>query len=397
MDKDSHEGEQMTRTFERGKTILVDGPASLTIFSGNAEVFGSLLRNGKKIVIREGKRLPITVEEAAEIEISVGEKANIQEISGRTIPSSWIKAYEELAHSQKRTLVAMVMGAVDSGKTSFCTYLTNRLLRENRKVALLDGDLGQSDIGPPCAIAYAFLTAPVVDLFTLKAENAFFVGVTSPSRAVDKVIKGLSLSLEEILNRNPDFVIVNTDGWIEGEDAVDYKVQLVETINPNILFFIQREHELTSLLDALERKRKTIVDSPSVIRQRSREKRKSLRELGYSKYLGKGKVRSIPLSWVRIEENEFIGLSLNHENRQKKGEEEGRLTALYDSESRFLGIGTLQQINYTRKVMKIFTPVLEEISIIAIGKIRLDKNLKEISTASPWEDHSDHTVLKRTP
>ncbi|MGC9346339.1 MAG: Clp1/GlmU family protein, partial [Candidatus Bathyarchaeales archaeon] len=100
--------------------------------------------------------------------ISFGENANIEEVDGNTIPSSWTEAYEELLNIQMRPVTAMVLGTVDSGKTSFCTYLTNKLLNGKQKVAILDGDLGQSDVGPPCTVAYAFVTKPVTDLFSLE-------------------------------------------------------------------------------------------------------------------------------------------------------------------------------------------------------------------------------------
>lgn len=437
----------MNRTVESEKTLLVDGPASLKVVSGKVKVFGSMLRNGRKVVIREGKRLPFMVEEAATFDISLGENANIEEVDGSTIPSSWIEAYEELLTLQMKPVTVMVLGAVDSGKTSFCTYFTNKLLNEKQKVAILDGDLGQSDIGPPCTIAYAFVARPVTDLFNLEAKNAFFVGVTSPSKAIDKVIEGLASLKKEILSDNPNFVIINTDGWVEWEDAVDYKFQLVEQLNPDIIFCIQQKNELASLSDALEKRRKVIVDSPSAIRQRSRDKRRSLRELGYMKYLENAKVRSIPLSWLKIEENEFIGLSVTRGNIKKawkiyellgakplhlaelrdkicmvigrsrwihsdnirkveeftkkkvvvvrKGEEEGLLMALYDAERKFLGIGVLREIHYRRKVMKIYTPVSKDISIVAIGKLKLDKNLKEIPPAFAEENQLNSTTFKR--
>jgi polynucleotide 5'-hydroxyl-kinase GRC3/NOL9 len=82
----------------------------------------------------------------------------------------------------------MVVGKADSGKTSYCTYLINKLTNAKRKVAILDGDLGQSDIGPPCTVAYAFVAKPLTELYELKAENAFFVGVTSPSAAMAKTV-----------------------------------------------------------------------------------------------------------------------------------------------------------------------------------------------------------------
>mgnify|MGYP001116753663 CR=1 FL=1 len=272
----------MNLTIEKGKTLLVDGPASVTVISGVVEVFGSIIVSTNKVVIREGKRLPFAVEETATFDISLGENANVEDVDGNTILTSWVESFDELLTFPKKPVTVVVLGTVDSGKTSFCTYLTNKLLRERKKVAILDGDLGQSDIGPPCTVAYTFVTSPVTDLFNLEAKNAFFVGVTSPSVTINKVIDGLASLKKEILGDDPDFVVINTDGWVEGEEAVNYKIQLVKELSPDIIFCMQQKDEMAPLINALETFRKVVVvDSPSAIRQRSREKRRNLRELGY--------------------------------------------------------------------------------------------------------------------
>ncbi|MEM3641497.1 MAG: Clp1/GlmU family protein, partial [Candidatus Bathyarchaeia archaeon] len=240
----------MNKTVESGKTLLVDGPASVAVVSGRVEVFGAVLESTSRVVIREGKRLPFVVKEKASFDILLGDDASIEEVDGSTIPSSWDKAYEELLNFQEKSITALVLGTVDSGKTSFCTYLINKLTSEKLKVAILDGDLGQSDIGPPCTLAYAFVTRPITDLFSLEARNAFFVGLTSPSKVVDKVIKGLDLLKKEIFNENPDFIIVNSDGWIEDAEAVNYKVKLVEKLSPDVIFCIQRKGEMAPILNA---------------------------------------------------------------------------------------------------------------------------------------------------
>jgi polynucleotide 5'-kinase involved in rRNA processing len=61
----------------------------------------------------------------------------------------------------------------------------------------------------------------------------------------------------------------------------------------------------------------------------------------------------------------------------RKGEEEGLLVGLYRNDKKFLGIGVLREIDYSRKTLKVFTPVSEGISIVASGRVKLDKNLKE--------------------
>jgi len=414
-----------------GKTLLVDGPASVTLVSGKAEVFGYAMRNMEKVVIRDGKRMPFFVKEKATFNVSLGENANVEEVEGNTIPLSWDEAYEELAAIQTKPVTAIVLGTVDSGKTSFCTYLVNRLLNEKYKVAILDGDLGQSDIGPPCTLAYAFVSRHVTDLFNLEAKNAFFVGVTSPSKAVEKVIQGLTLLYAEILSGNPDFVVINTDGWVEGEEAIAYKVQLIEKINPSIIYCIQQDEKLKPLLGAVKDFKTVVIDSPQTIKQRSREKRRSLRELGYIKYLKNARVQSIPVSWLKIESDEILAPGKNFGDKRRereiyellgmkplymvelrdkiyvvigrnrwinpenikrteetvgkkvvvtfKGEEKGLLLALYNDERRFLGIGVLREIDYRRRVVKIFTPVSSGISTVAFGKVKLDENLKEVA------------------
>jgi polynucleotide 5'-kinase involved in rRNA processing len=208
-------------------------------------------------------------------------------------------------------------------------------------------------------------------LYGLKAENAFFVGVTSPSEAVNKTIKGMALMKAEILDKTPDFIIVNTDGWVEGEEAVEYKSRLAAELNPDVIINFQQKDELAPLLVALEKFRKIMIDSPMAVRQRSREKRKSLRELGYIKYLRDAKVETLPSNLLTMEEENATPI--------RQTIEEGLLLGLYDFHRKFLGIGILREFDYARKTLKVFTSVTAKPSGIVLGKARLDENLKEVT------------------
>ena len=360
----------MKQTVEGGKTLLVDGPASVQIVSGKAEILGFPVKHVGKIVVREGKRLPFFVAENASFEISLGENASVEEVDGNTIPQSWVDAVEVLKSFQKKPVIAMVMGKADSGKTSFCTHLINKLVNAKHKVTILDGDLGQSDIGPPCTVAYAFITKPLMELYSLRAENAFFVGATSPSEAASKTIDSLALMKAEILEKTVDFVVVNTNGWVEGEEAVEYKTRLAEKLEADVIFCIQQKDEVEPLLTALMKFRKMAVNSSSAVKQRSAEKRKNLREMSYAKYLTNAKVKSLPLSQLTFEEKTVRQI--------RQGEERGLLLGLYDAQRKFLGIGILREVDSVRKTLRFLTSVSANPSIIAIGKVRLDKNFKEV-------------------
>lgn len=422
----------MKHKIKDGNTLLVDGPASVSLISGKAEVYGLKLRKKMKVVVREGKRLPFAVEEAAELDISTGEGANIKKVEGYTTPPSWMEAAKEISEWEINPLTVMVIGTVDSGKTSFCTFLINKLFNQREKIALLDGDVGQSDVGPPTTVSYSSVPQPVTDLFNLRAKDAYFLGVTSPNTVIDQMIRGMISLNKKILAGNPDLVLINTDGWVQGEEALNYKFQLIQKINPDIIFFLKKEDELDPLITQLRGFRKIEVNSPSAASQKSSKKRRRLRELGYVKYLRNSKVRSIPINWLKIEGNGFIELGeekilVNHSGkirevlgtkplhfaelqdkicmviRRKRrinldeiermeeitekevrvvhnGEEVGLITSLYDSEERWLGLGLIDEIDYDRKIVKISTPVSGEISTVELGRLKLDKNFRETST-----------------
>jgi polynucleotide 5'-hydroxyl-kinase GRC3/NOL9 len=420
----------MNLTVEDDKTLLVEGPAAVTILSGKVTVFGSLVREASRIVIREGKRLPFTVEKTANLDISLGENGRVEKVDGNTIPLTWTRASEILLRCPKKPSIAIVLGGVDSGKTSFCTYLVNEIIDKKRTVAVLDGDLGQSDVGPPCTVAYAFAAKSIAELQELDAENAFFVGVTSPSDEMSRTIKGLISMKEEILKRTVDFVVVNTDGWVEGEKAVEYKTRLVEELKADVIFCIQQGDELKPLLAALQEFSTVLIESPTTVMQRSREKRKSLRELNYIKYLANSKVKSWFLDQLVVEEDNVLGLSQNYwgtkeaekmceilkieplhlaelsgtlviviektrsvssgaieeaeEITRKKirlihqGEEAGLLLGFCDGQKKFLGIGVLREVNYLKRKLKTLTSVSEKPSSIIFGRVWLDGNLREV-------------------
>jgi polynucleotide 5'-hydroxyl-kinase GRC3/NOL9 len=411
----------------KGKTLLVDGPASVDHISGEVEVLGAKLKKGEKVVIREGKRVPFMVRKSATFDLALGEDASFEEVEGSTTPSSWDDALKEIRAS-RRPLTVMVMGEVDSGKTGFCTYLLNQALRMKWKAAIIDADLGQSDVGPPSTIGFSHITTPIKDLFEIEVERAYFVGVTSPSQVINRVIDGLvelKISVEGV---DVDFLVINTDGWVSGEEAVSYKVGLIEKVAPDVVVGMQETDELAPILTALKATKTLAIDSPPAIKKRSREKRRILRELGYKKYLKKAKVQSFPLNWVRVERvtlgtgklpltesmerikemlgtipvyceetptTFFIVLRRNSWIDEERirgvedgfgkwtkvirdGEEEGLLVGLHDDKEAFLGIGVLVGIDYRRRVMKVYTPVSQKVSTIRVGQIKLDKSGREI-------------------
>jgi polynucleotide 5'-hydroxyl-kinase GRC3/NOL9 len=294
----------MKKTVEEGKTLLVNGSASVKLLSGRAEVFGCVLKENHQTIVREGKRQPFRVLEAAEFQISLGVNASVQEIEASTIPTSWCEAFQSvIAIHQKKPVVVMVVGKVDSGKSSFSTYLVNKLVDGNSKVAVLDGDLEQPDIGPPCTVGYGCTVSKVTELYEVKMVNAFFVGAVSPIQTVSRSIEGLVAMYQEIVqNGDVDYVIINTDNWVEGENAVNYKMQLVNQLRPDLVVGIQSHDELGLLFSSVGVVGVSMccIELSVAVNGRVPEKRTKLRELNYAKYLKDAKVRSLFCNYMEI-------------------------------------------------------------------------------------------------
>ncbi|MCW3995365.1 MAG: Clp1/GlmU family protein [Candidatus Bathyarchaeota archaeon] len=366
----------MQQIVESNKTLLVDGPASVRLTSGKAEVFGYHIKVAHRIVVRQGKRLPFYVLEKAVFDVSLGANASLQETDGSTIPTSWSKPLEAILAVQKRPVVVMVVGESDSGKSSLCTYLVNNLVAEGQRVAVLDGDLGQSDIGPSATVGYASTSKPITELFGLRLENAYFVGVTSPIMAFAKAVEALGAMEAEVLQREPDFVLVNTDGWVVGDVALRYKEALVNALKPDLVVGVQVQDELAPLINALGNDiRMVVVEPSSALSKRTAEKRKALREMTYTRYLKNAKLQCYPLSQLTVEPKNGVPKS----QEPKKG----LLVGLYGRGSKFLGIGVLRVVNQARRVLKVQTAVSAKPSKIVIGKVVLNHKLQEIAEAKP--------------
>jgi len=358
----------LQQTVESNRTLLVDGPASVKLVSGRSEVFGCRIRQTQRVVVREGKRLPFYVLEKATFDLSVGPNAILSETSGNTVPNSWGKPLESIRNMRK-PVVVMVLGKADSGKSSYCTFLVNNLVDGKCRIAVLDGDVGQSDIGPSGTVSYALSSKQIAELYDLKLENAFFVGVTSPIMALDRTLDGMIAMLAEINQKAVDFVIVNSDGWVQGEIAIRYKTALIKELKPDIIVGVQAQDELNDLIPYIDQK-VVLVETPSSLSQRTAEKRKMLREMTYMRYLKDSKLRSYPTNKLVVEPR--------NTPLEKWEPEKGLLVGLFDFGNQFLGIGVLREIDQRKKALKVQAAVLSEPSRIVLGRVRLDENFREI-------------------
>jgi polynucleotide 5'-hydroxyl-kinase GRC3/NOL9 len=366
-------GTARTIRADAGKALVIFGPASFELTEGEASVLGAALDSSRNIVPR-GKQVPIEIHSASSLRISLGEGAGVEELDGSTIPLSWREAGSALVELGEG--IAVVIGGADTGKTTLCTFLSNYLLLENRHVAVVDADIGQTDLGPPTTMAAGEILANVTSLSQVKPSQRLFIGITSPGRARGKVIRSIK-RLVDYHNKPGNIVIVNTDGWVSGSEAVLYKLQVLDELQPDITLGIGGS-EISPILQAGSRTT-LLVRSPDTIKERTRLDRRELRSLGYQKFLAGASLKtfhvdSMKLRSCLISEN----LDLSRVPRVQIENLKNAIVGFLDADDFLQEIGILKDAVPSTRTVRIWSRLSSIPSKIEIGEVRLNNDGREL-------------------
>lgn len=155
------------------------------------------------------------------------------------VPPAWEAAAEEIL--ERARCIVLAIGASGVGKSSFCRYLAEALARKG-DVAIVDADIGQSNLGPPATVSLAYASARV-DFSALSPAAHFFVGSTNPmGRLLPLVIGTANLAREA----GTPFIIIDTTGLIHetGRVLKNYKI---EAVRPDAIVAIERGNELAPI------------------------------------------------------------------------------------------------------------------------------------------------------
>ena len=419
---------------KQGSSLLISGPASVRLCDGALLVIGKKFVRNEGFIVKKGRALPVEVLEDSAIEAKLGPDARIDQFD-EVIPKNWRSAADAILDSPRPTK-ALIIGDVDSGKTTFAVYLSNMAFDRGVKAAVIDADPGQGEISLPTTIGYGLLNEGVTSMDKIQLKTAFFVGSTSPSDAPTRVVVGARRLVDMALSNGAELLTINTCGWIYGRRAREFKTSLIQSISPEYLVVIQRSSEAENLVKAWGSMSGTeilrISTSPAS-RLRSREERKEKREAAYRKYFAESKERVFDLESVALmysyytygkplplpllqELQKKVGLSLIYgelgdvflflvgceEPDQvkidklreitsieeivliKRGFEKGILVGLLDLRGNFLGLGALSHIDYVKRQVGVITPVDKEVGAIQIGQVKLDENWREVCKLPPF-------------
>lgn len=183
--------------------------------------------------------------------------------------------------------MVVVVGNTDTGKTTFCMELVNAAAALGLKSALVDADIGQSDIGPPGTIGLALPTEPVERLSDLHIRRMYFAGATSPVGNMLPSVVGAKKMADEAREHGASLIVVDTTGLVRGIIARKLKTLKIDLLAPQHIVAIQRDREIEPLITAFSKVEKNVIHTlsvPPLVRQKSLELRAARRRLRYAKH-----------------------------------------------------------------------------------------------------------------
>jgi hypothetical protein len=160
-------------------------------------------------------------------------------------PAEWQLVNEKILRSPG---TVMVMGEGDVGKASFCLLLANAGLGVGLKVGVVDGDLGQSHVGPPAAIGLGLVEKPVTDMSDIPTEALYFIGSHSPGGYFSQMVMGTAKMVARAVNRGLSLIVVDCGGLSMGKFAWCLAKGELEMVRPNHLVLLERSRGFEEIL-----------------------------------------------------------------------------------------------------------------------------------------------------
>lgn len=256
----------------------------------------------------------------------------------------------------------MLVGGIDTGKTSFCRTLLEAGLSAGRSIAYVDSDVGQSTVGPPACAGLKWIRTEA-DLDGLeRADELRFVGSVSPEGVVLQQVVAAA-SLVEVARTEADLVVLDTTGAISGVIGQTLKYHKMELARPEAVVALQRGSELEPMVGLLRRFFDARVDVATVdpeVMPISADERSAGRAKQFAAAFGE------PLQRWRVRPTVFApslpaGLDLQRLDQM--------LVGVQDASGRCRGLGALE---HSEDTLRVITNAGEDMRGLRLGSMRID-------------------------
>lgn len=212
----------------------------------------------------------------------------------------WQKLARRIVKPQQ---VVLVIGSTDVGKSTFCRFLADFALTQGLKTALVDADVGQSQIGPPTTIGMkSFAPENRSVQFNGMPDRLYFVGDVSPRGHYLEVLTGTRLMVDSARETDADFIIIDTTGYIHDTPAVVLKQHKIELIRPNHTVCIGRSGELEQITACYSQQSWLNIHylrPDRNVRSKSSKARRQYRKAQFDAYFSESTVQQLPFEQIR--------------------------------------------------------------------------------------------------
>jgi len=354
------------------------------------------------------------------------------------MPGDWLGVANKIL---KDGGLVMVLGATDTGKSICSLLFANFWTKHGRKVAMVDMDMGQSDLGPPTTIGLLLMNKPVKSLREVSADSLYFIGSTSPLNYFLSTICGTKKLIDEGKKKEVEIVIVDTTGLVKGDSGRILKESMIDIAFPSHIIALQRRNELDHILKNINLTDEMIIHrlSPcNEVRRKTYFQRREAREEKFRKYFEQSSSQEIDLNNLNIkgsyycsgvalgeEDLSFLEKTLMNEiiyaertwegmyiitkerlpekfggffqikkrfNKEKimiiEGDKfKNLLVSLDDQRGFVVSLGIIQSCNFQEKYFTIYTPLkdLSKVFSLKFGAIQLGLDGEELGKVYPGE------------
>ena len=267
--------------------------------------------------------------------------------------------------------VTLLIGGLDSGKSTLARRIARSGMEAGLRVGYLDADVGQSTVGPPTTVGLRLCrSSDDLDPEVLaQPHHLAFVGATSPQGHLLPLVVGTRLLLDRARVEGADLVVVDTTGLVSGVYGQLLKFQKVGVLQPDLVVGLERGEELQPLLGVIRRFFATDVLSlrvhPDVV-PTSVEQRALNREGAMLRYFRE------PLQRWRVKPTVFVPSLpdlfdlrvLDH-----------LVVGLSDGKGSCIGVGYLEYLA-EEGALRLISPVGEAPKALILGSVRLEDGFR---------------------
>ncbi len=132
----------------------------------------------------------------------------------------------------------MVIGEIDTGKSSLVKLLAQWFYNKNINVAIVNADVGQSHIGPPGFVSYGIVNRGSTSPFLTKRKGSYLVGKTSPYNKELVVSLGAQQCIRAACVDGAEVILIDTSGLVAGAAGLRLKCAKAVAVKPDLIIVL---------------------------------------------------------------------------------------------------------------------------------------------------------------